>query len=196
MITWYVCIRWFWHFIYSWYKKVCVFCFSCFCPVDGGLEIDISETCSVGIGARCLPPRTTSSTVYILAAIRLISRESDVFNNEYVFFDVHVCCDDFECELEYDCDTLTWHTIDTISAAFELNDTRWGLPNFNVDGYVFGLVFNEYEFNNEIDNIIDIYVDDNVLDSGYYYAISGMFIFDIFLFFVYDYLARIPVIWH
>ena len=74
---------------------------SCFCRVDGGLGIDMSETSSVGIGARCSP------TVYILAAIRLISCESDVFNNEYVFFDVYVCCDDFECELEYDCDALT-----------------------------------------------------------------------------------------
>ena len=73
--------------------------------------------------------------------------------------------------------------VDTISAAgntqvpgFEFNNIHSALRDFNIDEDVFGLVFNEYEFNNEINNVIDIYFNDNVLDGGLLCAIWYVYV--------------------
>ena len=42
-------------------------------------------------------------------------------------------------------------------------NTSSGLRDFNINGHVFGLVFDEYEFNNEMNNVVEIYFHDNVL---------------------------------
>ena len=84
---------------------------------------------------------------------------------------------------EYDFDTISAEG-NTQAPLFEFNDTRSGLRDFNITGNVrvFGLVFNGYKFNNEMNSVMDIYFNDNALNNEYYYATSGMFIFDIFCF--------------
>ena len=58
-----------------------------------------------------------------------------------------------------------------------------GLRDFNINGYVFDVVLNEYEFNNETNNIFDIYFNENYYGNAYYYATPGICIFNIFIFF-------------
>ena len=138
----------------------------------------------------------TRFILLILATVLAIVTVFDaVFGLKLSDFNVcNVFCDDFEFELEYDCDTVDGICAaeNTQASAFEFNDTSSGIRDFNINKRVFALVFNEYEFNNEITNMIDIYFNDNVLDSEYYFATSGMFIFDTFLFFVYDVLFDYP----
>ena len=56
--------------------------------------------------------------------------------------------------------TQTPHsTAPAIDTAFNFNETRSGLREFNDLGYVFGVVFNEYEFNYGVNNIFDNDID-------------------------------------
>ena len=111
----------------------------------------------------------TRFILLILAIVLAIVTVFDaVFGLKFSDFNVsNVFCDDFEFELEYDCDTIDaiCAAENTQASAFEFNDTSSGIRDFNINKRVFALVFNEYEFNNEITNMIDIYFNDNVLDS-------------------------------
>ena len=134
------------------------------------------------------PPHETRFISLIVAIVSAIVSvfgvlyrlESSKFHGLTIFY---VFCRDFEFELENDGDALTSHTIDTIGTSgntqapgFEFDNTSTGERDFNIDAHVFGLVFDEYEFSNEMNTVIDIYFNDN--DNVYYYGTSGMFIFD------------------
>ena len=119
------------------------------------------------------------------AVFAIKSRESVGFNNAF-----NVLNNDFKLELEYDLrDVLSSPPNDTICApadtpipAFCLHPTSIGLAEFGDLEYIFDVVFDENEFSNEINNVVECEFDENFNDNEYYYATPGMFIFFIFCF--------------
>ena len=106
----------------------------------------------------------------------------NVFNNEYELENSDLSNDEYG--------SLCHHTSDITSppnnTGFNLCPTGVGLREVHDLGYIFDVVFNEYEFNNDLNNIFDEYLNENFYDNDiigeYYFIPLGMFVFCFFIF--------------
>ena len=136
-----------------------------------------------------LPPRQPRFILAILAIVLSIatifgdlfeseSRDVGGFNDCF-----NVLNNDFKLELECDLrDVLPSPIFNTIGATahisapvidsnYQLGPTGVGLHDFDINGHLFDVVFNENEFNNEINNIFDICFDES--DIKNYQRLNG-----------------------